>query len=175
MRPKVLLRLYPRAWRERYGEEMLSLVESERPSGLGAGLDLIRGALVAHFHPLTGDRDVARATMALRLTRWLPLFAVFLAAAIVFISFDSGRPRPDWRILLPPSLLQDLLHSPFSSIAPTLAQAEALETPRVAYFMFRAEELRDLAVHLEMLVLAFLAALMWAVLVPRRTSRNRPR
>ena len=30
MNPRQLLRLYPRAWRERYGDEFLALVESER-------------------------------------------------------------------------------------------------------------------------------------------------
>ena len=45
-----LLRLYPRAWRERYGDEMLALLESQ-PTTLIDHLDLIRGALDARLHP----------------------------------------------------------------------------------------------------------------------------
>jgi len=120
---------------------------------------------------------LARPAIALRLTMWLPLVAVFIATAMVFINFSSGRPMTDWRVWLPPSLLQDLIRSPFSNISPTLSEAEALEEPRVRFFMFRAEELNDFAVHLEMLVVAFVAALvwvlLWAVVARRRASRGR--
>jgi hypothetical protein len=182
MTPELLLRLYPRAWRERYGEELLALIEGQRPLGLGTWLDLLRGALVAHLHPLAADRDATRSSMmsaqpaiALRLTRWVPLVAVSVAAAIALINFDSGRGGGDWRIWLPPSLLQDLLRSPFSSISPTLGEAESLEYPRVLYFQtWNAETLNDLTLHLGMLVFAFAAALMWAVVARRLTSRSRP-
>jgi hypothetical protein len=46
----VLLRLYPRAWRERYGDEIAALLE-ERPASMLDHLDLIRGALDARLHP----------------------------------------------------------------------------------------------------------------------------
>jgi hypothetical protein len=45
-----LLRLYPRAWRERYGDELLALLEA-RPPSLGDRLDVIRGAFDARLHP----------------------------------------------------------------------------------------------------------------------------
>ena len=45
-----LLRLYPRAWRERYGDELVALLE-EQPASLLDHLDLIRGALDARLHP----------------------------------------------------------------------------------------------------------------------------
>jgi hypothetical protein len=44
------LRLYPRDWRERYGEEIGALL-GERPVGWPARLDLLRGAFDAHLHP----------------------------------------------------------------------------------------------------------------------------
>ena len=47
-----LLRLYPRAWRARYGDEMAALLE-ERPLGLNDRLDLIRGAFDAWVRPPT--------------------------------------------------------------------------------------------------------------------------
>ena len=44
--------LYPRAWRERYGDELEAVLESN-PPGLRSRLDLLRGALDAHLHPPT--------------------------------------------------------------------------------------------------------------------------
>jgi len=45
-----LLRLYPRAWRERYGDELVALLE-EHPASLIDQFDLIRGAVDARLHP----------------------------------------------------------------------------------------------------------------------------
>lgn len=45
-----LLRLYPRAWRERYGDELLALLEDRPPSPLDL-IDLARGAFDARLHP----------------------------------------------------------------------------------------------------------------------------
>ena len=45
-----LLRLYPQAWQERYGDEMLALLEA-RPASLSDRIDLIRGGLDARLHP----------------------------------------------------------------------------------------------------------------------------
>lgn len=42
-----LLRIYPAAWRERYGDEMAELIDGQRLS-LRDSLDLLRGALDAH-------------------------------------------------------------------------------------------------------------------------------
>ncbi|MDO8483856.1 MAG: hypothetical protein Q7S35_02785 [Candidatus Limnocylindrales bacterium] len=47
-----LLRLYPGAWRTRYGGEMEALLEERRPDRRER-LDLIRGALDAWLHPPT--------------------------------------------------------------------------------------------------------------------------
>jgi hypothetical protein len=45
-----LVALYPPAWRDRYGAELLSLL-SERPPNLLDRLDLVRGAVDARLHP----------------------------------------------------------------------------------------------------------------------------
>jgi hypothetical protein len=52
MRVNSVVRLYPAAWRARYGDEMAALLESRRP-GRWERLDLIRGALDAWVHPPT--------------------------------------------------------------------------------------------------------------------------
>jgi len=44
-----LIRLYPAAWRQRYGDEMETLLE-ERPLGPFDLVDLLLGALDAHLH-----------------------------------------------------------------------------------------------------------------------------
>ena len=46
------LGLYPRSWRERYGEELADLLDREA-LGLRTRLDLVRGAVDAHLHPAT--------------------------------------------------------------------------------------------------------------------------
>jgi hypothetical protein len=45
------LRLYPRAWRDRYADELTAVLESG-PVGRWTQIDLLRGALDAHVHPL---------------------------------------------------------------------------------------------------------------------------
>jgi hypothetical protein len=45
-----LLRLYPAAWRERYGEEFGAVLASQRAS-VGLVLDVIGGAIDAHLYP----------------------------------------------------------------------------------------------------------------------------
>jgi len=52
-----ILRLYPRAWRERYGDELAALLE-EHPASLADQLDLIRGALDARLHPQVPGTEV---------------------------------------------------------------------------------------------------------------------
>jgi hypothetical protein len=49
---KWLLRLYPPAWRARYGAEMADLLD-ELPSGPGIAIDLVRGAGQAHLQATT--------------------------------------------------------------------------------------------------------------------------
>jgi hypothetical protein len=45
-----LVKLYPGAWRSRYGDEMEALLEDRRP-GRRERMDLIRGAFDAWLHP----------------------------------------------------------------------------------------------------------------------------
>ncbi len=55
--PSAILRLYPRAWRDRYRDELLALLE-ERPATLFDSLDLISGAIDARLHPQVPGHDV---------------------------------------------------------------------------------------------------------------------
>ena len=51
---KALVRLYPRAWRDRYEAEVIDLLDQRRPSFRDA-LDLVVGAVDAHLHPQVGS------------------------------------------------------------------------------------------------------------------------
>ena len=51
-----LLRLYPRPWRDRYGEEFEELL-AQRPPSVRHRLDIVRGALDAHLNPQLVDPD----------------------------------------------------------------------------------------------------------------------
>ena len=59
-----LLRLYPRAWRDRYGDEFAELLAA-RPPSLRDRLDIVRGALDARVHPQVGSPQPER-TVAVR-------------------------------------------------------------------------------------------------------------
>ena len=52
---KLASNLYPRWWRERYGEEFAALLEDARP-GLGGTLDILKGALAMQLQTLSTKR-----------------------------------------------------------------------------------------------------------------------
>jgi hypothetical protein len=58
-----LVRLYPPAWRRRYGDEMLALLEAGPVRARGR-LDLVRGAFDAWIHPPAPSRVPAIAALA---------------------------------------------------------------------------------------------------------------
>lgn len=59
-----LLRLYPKPWQRRYGDEVSVLLGDARP-GLRDRLDLVGGALDAHLHPISAPGwPVAAAAIA---------------------------------------------------------------------------------------------------------------
>lgn len=55
---KYLLRLYPRIWRERYGDELLAMLE-QRALSFPDGVNLFFGALDAQLHPHLGTAGMA--------------------------------------------------------------------------------------------------------------------
>jgi hypothetical protein len=55
-----LIRLYPPAWRRRYGDELAELLETQ-PFSLRTSIDLIAGAIDAWVHPQASTSVVADA------------------------------------------------------------------------------------------------------------------
>jgi hypothetical protein len=76
-----LLRLYPRPWRDRYGEEFEALL-ADRPPTPRHRLDIVRGALDAHLHPQLVDplRVVDRWWLAPLAGFGLLIFGVLIVA-----------------------------------------------------------------------------------------------
>jgi hypothetical protein len=98
-------RLYPRAWRERYGAEFDALLEDMSPS-LGDVCDVVRDALRARVSspvdagiglaPVAGSSVTARLPVALSLSAHALLMMLFLAAAVGYVS-----PMPSHRAIAP--------------------------------------------------------------------------
>jgi hypothetical protein len=90
---RLALRLYPLAYRRRYGAEMEALLE-DGGAAPGTALDLARGALAAHLRPAPGvsaavgrDERLRRGLGAIFLC-WL----VFVVAGLAFYKTTEGVP-----------------------------------------------------------------------------------
>ncbi len=82
-----LLRLYPAAWRKRYGDEFAALLEDVRPTPL-ALLDVLLGALDAHLHADLLPGGVLSMTSRLRSSA----IAAFCAFAVFVLAYAGwGR------------------------------------------------------------------------------------
>lgn len=77
---KRLLSLYPKAWRERYREEMSALLD-QTPASTAATLDLLRCAVTAYLRPLANSAPAVRARTTI---------ASVLGCFIVFCFFGFG-------------------------------------------------------------------------------------
>ena len=95
-----LLRLYPSAWRERYGEELVALLE-DHPATLADRLDLIRGAFDARLHPQvpgTAASPAKEHPMSPKTYAWLAVaggIIWMLAVASFFVLTPPGGHRQD--------------------------------------------------------------------------------
>jgi len=96
---RTLLRLYPRRWRERYGDEF-GLVLRASPPGPGTVLDVVRGALDAHVRSARRGPLQRWALLAAcaAVVGWLNFHASDdvqpVAAALLFFGFGFGAHRP---------------------------------------------------------------------------------
>jgi hypothetical protein len=189
MKRHLLLRLYPRAWRERYGEELSAQLEAQRPLRIGIVADLVRGALDAHLHPLRRDDRTIRSSYvgdrgmiaARAIVAWSPLAAVAVTAVMVLIDFweghtewyysSSGGPvvggiTLEWYRLPtnPPSL--------FGSSGPQLTLAPYDGSSWVRFVP--SGQLYDLALHFAMLAVALAGALIFAAVARKAVRGSEP-
>ena len=167
MKRQLLLRLYPRAWRERYGEELSSQLEAQRPLHMSVVADLVRGALDAHLHPLGRDdstlriSNMDRRTIAARAAVvWSPVAAVGAAAVLLLIDFWEGH-RVWYRLVGFPS--EGFV---------TLTWFRSEGSTWVRFFPF--EEQYDLALHFAMLAVALAGALIFAAVARKALRESEP-
>jgi hypothetical protein len=96
---KSLLRLYPRRWRQRYGEEF-ELFLRATPPGAGVVFDVVRGAVDAHVRGMRPAQLLRRALLVLcaAVVGWLNFHATDdvqpVAAALLVFGFGFGISRP---------------------------------------------------------------------------------
>lgn len=96
-----LLRLYPRPWRERYEEEMLTMLE-QRSLSLADGVNLFFGALDAQLHPHLGTTAMSLCErilhMFLTLRRsLLTLFCAYVGFILVGYGFQKMTEYADFQ------------------------------------------------------------------------------
>lgn len=90
---RLALRLYPLAYRRRYGEEMEALLE-DAGTGPGAAVDLLRGAIGAHLRPAPGLAATVGREERLRrgLGAALACWFLFAIAGLAFYKTTEGKP-----------------------------------------------------------------------------------
>lgn len=99
-----LVRLYPKAWRDRYGAEFQSLLE-DRPPTIGDVVDTVRGAFDAHLHPHLAGSDLEPSPWTHRIPGLLALLAgAMWAGNVLFLVFWADR-NEDWGSLIGASTL----------------------------------------------------------------------
>ena len=92
---KPVLRLYPSAWRRRYGEELSDLLD-ELPSTPATTLDLLRGAVTLHLRALfdrlaprlltTGGAPMPTHPFQRHPTAWALVAALVAAPTAIFVT-----------------------------------------------------------------------------------------
>jgi hypothetical protein len=119
---QLLLRLYPRAWRDRYGDEVAFVLAEHRVTYWTA-LDVLLGALDAHLH---GDLLPRRLTsMAHRIrSSEITIFCAFVLFCIAWLPLGLVRdPLPVWEAAAAahPALLVALTLLGLAALVATLA------------------------------------------------------
>jgi hypothetical protein len=109
---RLLTRLYPQAWRERYGDEFEALLLSSRP-GVCTSLNVIKTALIEHLFPIGGRKMEQNlhsfSAIVKQPTAFLPM-AMSLAALAVVLGHivmygvtheaDEGAAAHIWQLLM---------------------------------------------------------------------------
>jgi hypothetical protein len=85
-----LLRLYPRAWRERYGKEVAELLR-EYPASPWTALDVLLGALDAHLHSELLPGGIVSMAHRIRNSE----IAIFCAYILFFVPWLALQRVPD--------------------------------------------------------------------------------
>lgn len=100
---RMLVRMYPRAWRERYGAEFTALLE-ERPDGFGAVFDVMGSAVRERAFPVAGGTMMAESSRWENFGKRAP-WAVFGVAPVALLAVSYCVALlilwTGWRMFLP--------------------------------------------------------------------------
>jgi hypothetical protein len=109
---RLLIALYPRAWRERYGAEFEALLEDGR-GGMGAWTDVVRSAILERISPTQGGKvnqpSYSLGAVMRQPSAFIPVGMSLSALALVVghIAFygaareaDEGTTAHLWQILM---------------------------------------------------------------------------
>ena len=109
---RMLLSVYPRRWRARYGEELLLLLQ-EGDGGIRTCVDVVCSALREHVFPIPGGRmnnlTLSFRVVARKPSALLPLAMSVLALIIILVgprifgdghAADEGPTAHLWQILM---------------------------------------------------------------------------
>ena len=99
-RERWFLKLYPREWRERYGEELSAMV-GDRPLSLGSSIDLIAGAIDARFTTEKKMPSILRSACLMRsepqsIADGMRGAAVMIVSSLVFLAAGIAANRNGW-------------------------------------------------------------------------------
>jgi hypothetical protein len=89
-----LVRLYPRAWRDRYEAEFLALLAERRPSARDT-LDTVGGAIDAHLHPQLAGPEIEPMPWTHRIPGVLALAGGLLWASVIVALLLGAVPASD--------------------------------------------------------------------------------
>lgn len=109
---RLLTYMYPRHWRERYGEEFEDFLLDGR-ADMKTWLDVMRGAMGEHIHPTIGDAmseyRTSFGTVVRQPSALVPLAMAMTALAVVLIHIgvygaareaDEGATAHIWQLLM---------------------------------------------------------------------------
>jgi hypothetical protein len=145
---KGLLRLYPRSWRRRYGDEMEALLD-DTPERAGVALNLVAGAAAAYAALIQRNRVLSSAAS---FVNGICIAGLLQAIAFVlFIMLARGTPVPK-ELALGPFMFASVSYPGFFRLA--LGELTSLRAP-VAWVSAVA------------LIAALVVALYAVLMVPR--------
>jgi hypothetical protein len=128
-----LLHLYPSAWRERYGDELVALLEAH-PATVSDYVDLVRGALDARLHPqirgATADKEFPVNQRLLGVLAAIGGIAWIIGVATALIlPPDEFGDHDNTYAVIGVAIGSSLIGTPSGSSAPAPAAARGPGTP----------------------------------------------
>lgn len=96
---RLLTRLYPRAWKERYADEFEALLETSK-GGIRTLLNIVESALFEHIFRMwrrkMNTNPYSFGAIVRKPSAFLPIAMSLCALAVIFITFTYGFTQGHW-------------------------------------------------------------------------------